>query len=258
MNAHEVFIEILTSSPKTLSVFAYALLGGFVPALFWLWFWLHEEYEHKEPKKVIVTVFLLGMLAVFVSYFLQKGISIYLTGKASALGVVDFENKLNANYLLTLIYVIIEEVTKFGAAYVIAFKTRVFDEPIDAFIYLMTAAVGFAAMENTLFLVQPLLHGATLETVITGHMRFIGSSVLHVASSGSLSVCIGLAFCKSFWNKELYVWGGIALACAIHFAFNVFLVINDGSSAFLVFSSVWIVAIFLILTLEKVKQNKCF
>lgn len=258
MNAHEIFIHIIESSPQNLTVFAYALLGGLVPGLFWLWFWLHEKHEHNEPRTVIVKVFLLGMMAVFLSYLLQRSLSTYLMGKAISIGVVDFENQIGANHLVTLMYVIIEEMTKFGAAYVIAFKTKVFDEPIDAFIYLMTAAVGFAAMENTLYLIQPLLSGATLESIVTGHMRFIGSSVLHVASSGALSVCIGLSFCKSFWKKEGYIWLGIALACLIHFAFNFFLIISDGSSAFLVFSSVWVVTIFLILALEKVKQNKCF
>lgn len=258
MNAHEILVHILESSPQTLTIFIYVLLGGFVPGLFWLWFWLHEKHKHKEPRSIIIKVFLLGMLAVFVSYVLQKSISMYIMGKAMSIGVVDFENQIGANHTMTLIYVIIEEMTKFGAAYVIAFKTKVFDEPIDAFIYLMTAAVGFAAMENMLYLVQPIMQGAALESIITGHMRFIGSSVLHVASSGALSICIGLAFCKSFWVKEAYTWIGIIIACLIHFAFNFFLIINDGSAAFLVFSSVWIVAIILILVLEKVKQNKCF
>ncbi len=256
MNAHEILVHILSSSPQTMTVFAYALLGGLVPGLFWLWFWLHEKHDHDEPKIVIFKVFFLGMIAVFISYILQKSISVYLMGQAMAIGVVDFENQIGANHLVSLIYVIIEEMTKFGAAYVIAFKTKIFDEPIDAFIYLMTAAVGFAAMENTLYLIQPLLHGATLETIVTGHMRFIGSSILHVASSGALSVCIGISFYKSFWKKEAFICIGLVIACLIHFSFNFFLTISDGSSAFLVFSSVWIITIILILTLEKVKQIK--
>ena len=147
---------ILATSTQTLTVFLYALLGGFVPALFWLWFWLHEKHAHNEPRRVILKVFLLGMIAVFVSFIVQKIISIYIL-RADGMQGFNFIDDLRSHPLLLFIYVIIEEFTKFGAAYVVAFRTNVFDEPIDAFVYLMTAALGFAAMENTLYLIQPLL-----------------------------------------------------------------------------------------------------
>jgi RsiW-degrading membrane proteinase PrsW (M82 family) len=248
---------ILSTSTQTLTVFVYALLGGFVPALFWLWFWLHEKQSHNEPRRVILKVFLLGMIAVFISFIIQKTISVYLSYTVSEAGVFDLEQQMRNHPLLLFIYVIIEELTKFGAAYVVAFKTKVFDEPIDGFVYLMTAALGFAAMENTLYLIQPLLAGQTLETIVTGYMRFIGSSILHVASSGVLAICIGLSFCKTYWVRELWIWVGLFFACIVHWMFNMFMVIQTGSSAFLVFSSVWMVTIGLILMLEKVKQNKC-
>lgn len=257
MYIYDIFTHILQTSGQTMIVFVYALLGGFVPALFWLWFWLHERQKHNEPRRVIAKVFLLGMIAVFISYILQRIIAGYLTYNASNLGILEIDTQIHAHPLLTFIYVIIEETVKFGAAYVIAFRTKVFNEPIDAFVYLMTAALGFAAMENTLYLIQPLLEGQTIETIVTGYMRFIGSSVLHVTTSGALSVCIGLSFCKPFWIREMWVWIGLLIACIIHWAFNIFLIIQDGSSAFLVFSSVWIVAIVLIIMLEKVKQTTC-
>ncbi len=258
MHIYEIVTHILSTSGQTLTVFTYALLGGFVPSLFWLWFWLHERQKHNEPRRVIVKVFLLGMIAVFLSYICQRLIAGYITYSTTQLGILEIDTQIHTHPVLTLIYVIIEEIMKFGAAYVVAFKTKIFDEPIDAFVYLMTAALGFAAMENTLYLIQPLLQGQTLETIVTSYMRFVGSSVLHVTASGALSVCIGLSFCKSFWVREMWVWIGLLLASLIHFAFNMFLTINNGSSAFLVFSSVWIVAIGLILMLEKVKQKKCF
>lgn len=248
----------MTGSLNTFVIFLYALLGGMIPALFWLWFWMHEKHKHHEPRRLILKVFLCGMAAVFISYICQRGVTEYLHLQAGDLAGADFDAVSDKHYLLTLIYVIIEEMTKFGAAYVIAFRTRAFNEPIDAFIYLMTAAVGFAAMENTLFLIQPLLAGQTLDTIVTGYMRFIGASVLHVASSGVLSIFIGLSFCKKPFIREIHVWLGLIVAVAIHWIFNVLLVTTDGSSTFLVFSSIWVVTIFLILALERVKVIKCF
>ncbi len=248
----------MTETLNSFVIFFYALLGGMIPALFWLWFWMHEKHKHHEPRRLIVKVFICGMAAVFISYICQRAVAGYLHLQAGDLAGADFDAISDKHYLLTLIYVIIEEMAKFGAAYVIAFRTKAFDEPIDAFIYLMTAAVGFSAMENTLFLIQPLVDGQTLDTIVTGYMRFIGASVLHIASSGVLSIFIGLSFCKRPFKKEIYVWIGLSIAVAIHWIFNVLLVATDGSSTFLVFSSIWIVTIFLILALERVKTIKCF
>lgn len=256
MPVHEIITHIFETSGQTLIIFLYSLLGGFIPALFWLWFWLHEKQSHDEPRRVITKVFLLGMLAVFVSYIIQKVVVEYLSYNIQV-NVSNFELSLQDHTLIMLIFVIIEELVKFGAAYVVAFKTKVFDEPIDGFVYLMTAALGFAAMENTLYLIQPLLAGQTIETIITGYVRFVGSSILHVTSSGALAVCIGLSFCKSYWVREMWIWIGLMVACLIHWAFNIFMIMENGSSAFIVFSSTWIVAIGLILMLEKVKQNTC-
>lgn len=258
MYIQELVQQVFSTSIQTGTVFLYALLGGFIPALFWLWFWLHEDQHHNEPRRVIVKVFLLGMIAFFVAYILERTVAAYIFKQITNPGSFDIESAAEGNTTLTLIYVIIEELCKFFAAYVIAFRTKIFDEPIDGFVYLMTAAIGFAAMENTIYLIQPLLHGQTVEIVITSYMRFIGSSILHVTSSGALSVCIGLSFCKPFWIRESWTWTGLLIACLIHWAFNVFLIIHNGSSTFLVFSSIWMVAIGLILMLEKVKQNKCF
>ncbi len=243
---------------NTVSIFIYVLLGGIIPALFWLWFWMHEEHKHNEPKKTLILTFILGMLGVYIAYVLQKGVTHYFHIQLQGDEGFNLEGSIQNHPGMMLLYVIIEELVKFFAAYVIAFRLKWFREPIDAFIYLMTAALGFAAMENTLYMLQPLLSGETIESIVTGHTRFIGSSVLHVASSGMLSVFIGLSFCKSPVVREFRIWVGMFIAILIHWLFNTMLVISDDSYSFLIFSAVWIVTIGLIISLERVKQIKCF
>lgn len=245
---------------ESVLTFFYIILGGLAPALFWMWFWMHEESKHNEPKRTILLTFLLGMAAVIISYFAQKGVAMFFHIQLGASDSFDLELALQNHPIISLIYVIIEEMTKFFAAYVIAFHTKWFREPIDAFIYLMTAALGFAAMENTLFyMILPMMSGTSIQDIIiTGHTRFIGSSVLHVASSGMLSVFIGLSFCKSPIVREFRVWFGILIAVLIHWLFNMLLIVSDDSQAFLIFGAVWVVTIFLIVSLERVKQIKCF
>jgi RsiW-degrading membrane proteinase PrsW (M82 family) len=54
----------------TIETFMYALVGGILPAVFWLWFWMHESNNHKEPKDIIFLAFVIGMCGVFLSVYL--------------------------------------------------------------------------------------------------------------------------------------------------------------------------------------------
>ena len=242
-----IYNEILLVLNSSFTIFFYALIGGLIPSLIWLWFWLNEDNKHKEPRKVILITFLLGMCGAFVALFLQNVFNTYFHWDTIDIG----------NYkIVNLIFVIIEEFVKFACAYVIFFRTKLFDEPIDAFLYLMTAAIGFAAMENSLYLIKPLIQGQTLDLIINTNIRFIGANILHVASSGILALCIGYSFCKRPLIREMYIWMGLIMATILHWLFNIFLLTSVNSIIF-VFLATWIVIIFIILSLENMKQIKC-
>jgi len=46
-----------------------AFLIGFLPVLIWLFFWLSEDRQKPEPRSLIFSIFVLGMLSVFLAYF---------------------------------------------------------------------------------------------------------------------------------------------------------------------------------------------
>ncbi len=66
----------MTSDPKILAL---ALLGGIIPSLVWLWFWLKEDNAQPEPKGIIATIFFVGMLAVIFVVPIQKLIQSHIT-----------------------------------------------------------------------------------------------------------------------------------------------------------------------------------
>lgn len=243
----------ISQSPAfVLESFTYALIGGLFPALIWLWFWMHESHEHHESKYTLWLTFICGMCAVLFVYPFQKLIS-WMMGEPSG------------TWTIILIWAALEELFKYLAAYVIALrdKVRIFDEPIDAFVYLMTASLGFAALENTLFLITPLLEGNAISSILVGNMRFMGANLLHVASSGLLSLFIAFAYFKPVWTRRLYTLLGLLVAFLFHAGFNYVLTLIEvgvigKEKIFLAFSFVWITLIILILALEKVKKIKEF
>lgn len=243
-----VIIGLSNSPLFIIEMFVYALIGGVLPALLWMWFWMHENYKHDEPKWVIALTFIVGMCAVFFVYPFQKLFPDQAIDASDGSGLWIISS-----------WAFLEELFKFAAAYFCALQFKnVFNEPIDAFIYLMTAALGFTALENTFYLLAPLLQGDTVGSIMTGNLRFMGASLLHVVASGSLAACIGYSFYKTKFKKILYFILGILIATALHTLFNYFIIVATEGSTFLIFSFVWLTTIILILALERVKNIKKF
>jgi RsiW-degrading membrane proteinase PrsW (M82 family) len=153
-------------------------------------------------------------------------------------------------------WAVIEEMLKYGASYYAALRKRENDEPIDALIYLITAALGFAALENTLFLSGTLKTGGIIEGVNIGVLRFVGASLLHVVTSGFIGFCIALAFYKARAARRLSRVLGILGAIALHTLFNFYILktAGDAQMTFTVFAFVWLAIILLLVGFEKVKQ----
>jgi protease PrsW len=227
----------LFQDPKTL---LYAILGGGLPAIFWLWFWLHEEDpEDHEPRGLITLAFIMGALVVMVAVWMEK----YSL------------NFIKDNTTQIIVWATIEEVLKFAAIGVILFKSNIIDEPIDYPMYFIATALGFAALENVLYLLHPLASDGTVVGLLTGNLRFLGSTLLHLIASSMIGSALGLAFyVKGF--KGQYLIGGLICAIALHSVFNFFIMKGSGENFLSVFGFLWVVAIINILIFEKLKRMK--
>lgn len=215
------------------------MLGGILPALFWLWFWLKEDRLHPEPKTQIMLVFIAGMISVFFVLPIEKFI---------------FSATLAGISLPTIIlWAGVEEIFKYLAALFTALKNKVNDEPIDAVIYMITAALGFSAVENSLFLSNLLDVGQFSQSIITGNSRFLGATLLHVASSAVIGVMMGISYYKSSVVKKIFLFTGLAISILLHTVFNL-LIINLEKDLFFIFAGVWALIIILIILIEKVKR----
>lgn len=220
------------------STIIYALLGGILPALLWLSFWLHEDRSHPEPKGLIGKTFLLGMLAVILVLPFQKWV-----------------DALFPDMMLTTIFLwaILEEIFKFAAGYFGGIHSVEDNEPVDPIIYMITAALGFVALENTLFILAPLLGEDVPRSIITGNLRFIGASLLHVLTSGFIGVSLAFSFYKPRGTKIAAVISAIAAAIVLHTVFNM-LILKWGDAGTLVsFLSVWVGVVLLLLAFEIAK-----
>ncbi|TSC84447.1 MAG: hypothetical protein G01um101417_253 [Parcubacteria group bacterium Gr01-1014_17] len=220
------------------STLLFAFLGGFLPALLWLWFWLKEDRLHPEPRGAIILTFFGGMAAALLAYFTERSI----IGMGLAFSVT------------LILWAIVEEVFKFGFAYFTALRRKVCDEPVDDMIYMLTAALGFAALENTLFLIAPLANGDIAKSLLTGNLRFIGATLLHIAASSLIGAFGAFYFYKGRKTRDIAIVIGLVVATALHAGFNLIINSQTNRSLITAFAIAWATIIVVLVVFEKVKK----
>lgn len=121
---------------------------GFVAggALFWLMYFDLKDRLRPEPRRLLSVAFLLGGAAALI------GLWVYRLG--AWFGIPDFPgpDKLSILFYCTLWVGPLEEGLKFLVARAVVFRFSDFDEPIDGLVYASAVAIGFASVENLLYL----------------------------------------------------------------------------------------------------------
>jgi RsiW-degrading membrane proteinase PrsW (M82 family) len=219
-----------------------ALMGGILPTMVWLWFWNREDKLHPEPRRLLFLAFLTGGISVALAIPLQE------LARDTLGGVI--------NPQIIAAWAAIEEVLKYGLALIVILWRKAVDEPIDMVIYMVTIALGFSAVENTLFLIAPIVNEGIVNAVITGNFRFFGASLLHLLSSSVIGVALALSFYKPYITRTIYAAIGVILAIILHAAFNLFILGSTGGGIVKVFGFVWVGIVVLLLFFEKIKQMK--
>lgn len=220
-------------------VYVIAAVVGMVPSVIWLLFWLREDSDGRhEPTGLVTITFVAGMLAVIFVLPIEKFVASLAIGNAAQI----------------TLWAASEEILKYFAFAIVMSRSAYLDEPVDQAIYLMTAALGFAALENSLYLVHPVAVNDTTVSFLTGNLRFLGSTLLHAVTSGVLGISIGLAYFKSKGTKTLYAVIGLCAAIALHSVFNFFIMKNNGENFLQVFGFLWVVAIIIMLLFEKLRR----
>src|SRR3989344_940144 len=209
-----------------------SLILGLVAPLFWLGFFLFEDREHPEPKFMIFIVF----LGVVFAALLSLAPEIYLSANFPQSGFPYQSHTL-------IPFAFIEEFMKFVVVYLIIKYNKYFDERVDAMIYMITAALGFAAIENVFNLFNILeLHQIIQATVIRG----IGATLLHAISSGLFAF---------YWmrGKPLV---GLLNATLLHAFFNYLILRIEGDAKIYATLILVLAAFFLFRDFEIIKKPK--
>jgi RsiW-degrading membrane proteinase PrsW (M82 family) len=181
-------------------VIAFYIFLSFLFPFLWI-FYFHKKDKHPEPIFWLIIAFLLGISSAFISYYFQKN-------------TVHF---LKDDWQRYLIFAFIEEFFKFFLIWLFIFPQKVFDEPIDAMIYMMFSALGFAFFENLVLALGP----TTSNVFATLFYRFFGANLLHILASS----LIGYGYAFFVKTRRIFPFALSFLSgTLLHFLYNYFII----------------------------------
>src|SRR4030042_869630 len=193
------------------------LLLAPLPSIIWLAFYLRKD-KHPEPNRMVIKTFLWGILMVPIAWFLELGLSF----------VAEEEIFLNKLLFIIVGFALIEEILKYLVVRFWVLKNPEFDEPVDAMIYMIISALGFAAAENIYLLSQ--MHPSTLSLISTiefATSRFLGATFLHALASGIAGYFLAASLLITSKVRKILIGGGLLAATILHSLFNYIIILSS-------------------------------
>lgn len=139
------------------------LLLAILPTIIILIFILSHDKYNKEPRSLLIKLFAVGMLTVIPAVMLERLFPEVLYPSWSDVLLSAFVG-----------VALIEEGIKFLGARLFSYRNRAYDEIYDGVIYCVCVSLGFATVENILYVMQTGISTAIIRavTAVPAHTIF--------------------------------------------------------------------------------------
>lgn len=192
--------------------------------------YIYKKDIHKEPNKILAKVFLFGILTVIPAFILEVILSSWFPTE-------NYKSVLRLFINVFIGVALVEEMLKWLVVKIFVYKSDEFDETFDAVVYAVFASLGFACIENILYV---LLHGYG-----TGIARAITAVPLHACTGVIMGYFIGkskLAFKNdNKSNESTYIFLSLLLPITVHAIYD-FLILTRVS----MYVIIWIAFIIIV------------
>jgi RsiW-degrading membrane proteinase PrsW (M82 family) len=204
---------------NALELFGIALAPGVAIALY---IYLKDKHE-REPLTLLLTSFFYGVLSTFVTLAVSMPLNLIVSLKSDDV-VHQF---IEAFFKVALI----EEFSKFFFVRFILFPNKNFNEPFDGIVYAVMVSMGFATLENILYVFE---YGFE-----TGILRMFTAVPAHATFGVMMGYYLGKS--KFTHSKGLYfALLALVIPTAFHGAYDYFWFIAEVKG---IWAGVWVFAL---------------
>lgn len=135
------------------------ILASLAPVVFLLWYFDRLDKEQKESRRFLWKIFLWGVLVTFVAGAVEYILGVSLGGL--------FTDPLISLLVIAFVFVAAtEEGLKYWVVKKKAYDHPAFNEYYDGVIYAVVASLGFAALENIIYVLEGGLYIAIIRALL--------------------------------------------------------------------------------------------
>ena len=192
-----------------LTVALLVLSAAFPVAVFL--FLVYRKDTEKEPPKLLVLCFVFGCIATLPILIVELFLSGIYTSSTAA---------MDAFYNAFVVAAFTEEAFKFLVLYVIIWRRKEFDQHYDGIVYAVFVSMGFAFVENILYVVQ------------SGFQVALMRAILSIPGHGFFGVMMGYFFSLARFSpekKNKMLWLSLISPIIFHGLYDFFLFFAEGS-----------------------------
>jgi len=174
----------------------------------------YNDLYNREPGKNLLICFILGCLAILPAIGFERSFMGTLNGTVSGAAIFAYA-----------IVAFIEEFSKFLGLRLYAYNRKSFDEPLDGIVYAVMVSMGFATVENIMFVLK-------FAQVGKGYSIAFQRMFLSVPAHATFAVVMGYFVGKAKFDKKnsfTLTLLGLLGAIFFHGTFDFFLFVKDAT-----------------------------
>lgn len=222
-------LQLLLHTPWYLTLLALTLASG--AAVFWWLFFKQRSPEFTTKDRSIFMLFIVGLVIVIPLGLVESSVveRLPIAFRNVILGGTVTPTPEHALLIATVMFLVaapLEELSKFFFLKWIMPHSEI-NQIIDSVKFGIAIGIGFAIVENALFLLAPLNERNWTLLAATYFLRFFFSALAHGVYSGIAGYYIGLAKHEELHRKKR-LGQAIIFPILLHGAFNTLLLLSLG------------------------------
>ncbi|MCO4818171.1 MAG: PrsW family intramembrane metalloprotease [Bacteroidetes bacterium] len=189
-----------------MKLLALAIAPGLAIMIYIFW---KDKYD-REPKKLLIWAFILGVLSIIPAVILESMVT--------RTGMVYTDSILKTGVYAFAGIALIEEAVKFFVVFRFLYPKKDFNEPFDGITYSVMVSMGFATLENIAYTVD---YG-----MATGVLRMFTAVPAHAAFGVIMGYYLGLAKFNTE-KSNTYLAYALFIPAILHAAYDFSLLLDD-------------------------------